>query len=450
MIEEPKGPNIDRPSPKAWLEVAGPALAILVSAIEFVKLFDRPTPLEPWRVVLVLLPLLGVSAWLVVLIVIGRKPIAFNCSTLLFVLCYVVLFALAASSRLLDWRGSLIGYEDVVPVNWLALNRIGDWHYWFARHVHPPPQVMVVTIPQRTNKTLEEARLELASLIALARRAGASGIAFDFFLGNVSSAALDALLCEQIDQAWAQQPRMPVFVGYRHRVANGRAVPVLPAASLKACLSDERLGHLAVYIEWDGRVRMVPLDLGGNRRLPSLDLRIGEQICPDESRRAENRLLQFVEPEGLQSSIVPVAELFRDPSQAKSQFLLIGRESSLDRFDTPFGQRLGVVLHGNVVQALCNGQSIRHLEWWWELPLIGLSCFCVAIFAVRGASVNRLIVVTTSFTLVIVSIACVAMRWLIWIDSSYPVIALWLLLILLLIGRAGASLTVFQSFRLRR
>jgi CHASE2 domain-containing protein len=429
MMPAPEPPAEHHPAAKSWLELAGPILALVVAAIDFAKELRNPSPLPPGPV-LGLLPLLAVVAWLSWRIATGRRPFRRDRRSLLFLACYVAVFTVAAGSRLLDRRPELIGYEDALPANWLGLNRLGDWHYGLAPRSHPPLRVMVVIVPPTSH--LNADRLELARLIALARDAGAIGLAFDFFFEAQSDPDLDAFLCEQVDQAWARKPPMPIFAGYRHEVFHGWPFPVPLAATLQPCFTDDRLGHLAVYLEPDDRVRMVPLALGGDPTRPSLDYRIAKAICPADLRLAANRPLQFVEPQGLQGSAVAGADLWRHPTLARGRFLLIGQDSLRDRFDTPFGRRFGVVLHANAVQALCDDQAIQHLDWWWTLPIIVISCSVAAALSVAGASVKTQLLAAGGATLAILALACVAMRWLVWVDVSYPFAALWVLIAILL------------------
>jgi hypothetical protein len=376
----------------------------------------------------------------------GIRPFAIKGRLFLFLLSYIALFCMIGNWRLLSWGRVLAGYEETAPGNWLGLSRFGDWHYWFARQVAPRQDFLVVFLPPIGGKTLEEARFQLVSLIDTAVLNGARGVAFDFYLEHES--ALDSLVCDKIEAAWTQKRPVAIFAGYRHRVDRGRVERVPVAKTLARCLSDDRIGHLAVFLESDGRVRTAPLHLGKIAGLVSLDYRIAEFMADGKLRLPENDLVQFVEPrpEVLSASY---EELAGNGDLVRDRFLLVGRENKNDSFLTPFGRRPGVMVHADVVEALRDGRMVQRAPWWLEEVLIAASCYLLTTLIVRRVRMFRVVQIAAGLTVGTLLIAALAMRFLVWLDVCYPVMAAWLILVVLwaMKMRAGSAPAVLSGRR---
>lgn len=388
---------------------------------------------RPWLVVAILAPLI-VGCWIAWELLKGRKDLVLKGTFLWFFLSYLFIFWIAAGSGIFNWRRQLIGYEEQVPPNWLALDRFGDWRYSLGQRPRKPPDLLVVLMPDPKGKTLEELRYDLAVFLRRAVEFKATGVGLDFIFDLESQ--VDPLLCRSIDEAWRRN--VPVFVGYQHRYLDDQVLPPSVPKSLAPCLLPDRRGHLAAYLEWDGRVRSMPLVLGQNERYPSLAYRIADQLERDDLAVPEGRLIQFVEPAG-SMPVVRSEDLSRDPEAweiVEGRFLLVGRDTPKDRYDTPFGQRAGVFLHANTVQALRTGRWIRRLPMAWNAPAIFAFCYLLTALFAFDLPAKRLLAVAVALSLATVGLAAVAMKlWLVWLDVSYPLVAVWLLLGLLLLLR---------------
>jgi CHASE2 domain-containing sensor protein len=388
---------------------------------------------RPWVVAALLVPL-AVGCWITWQLLKGRNELVLKGPFLWFFLCYVLLFWIAAGTGFFNWRRQLVGYEEQVPPNWLALDRLGDWRYRIAPRPAPRQDFLVILMPSPEGKTLEEVRYELTVFLQRAAQFGARGVGLDFFLELPS--AVDPLLCRSIDAAWRRN--MPVFLGTRHLMEEGLVVQPAVPESLAPCLTPDRLGHLAAYVEWDGRVRSMPLALGGDKSHLSLAYRIANQIEGGKIEAPESQLVQIIEPAG-GVPVVRAESLSRAPgawAKVRDRFLLVGRDTPADRYATPFGLRAGVLLHANTVQALRDGRWIRRLPWDWDIPAIFISCYLITALFAFDRPARSLLIVAGALSATTVLLAAAAMRiWLVWLDVSYPLVALWLLLALLLLLR---------------
>lgn len=414
-------------SRKLLFEILAAVGNLVASGLALGLAFTSAWPRDPWLIVLGVVPLSALLAWLGAQVARSRRLVLWGRAGAALAV-YVTIFMVLAGSNLLNWRQTLIGYGDGVPANWLGLSRTGDWHYWFAERSEPRQDLLVVEMPDDESKFM---RHRLASLIAMARDHGALGVALDFYFAGESS-PFDGLLCNEI-----KNRRIPVFAGYRPRVNGDVVIPVLPPASL--CLAESQLGHLNLYRESDGRIRMAPLHLAGIRSLESLDCRIAEALGAVRPCARPATLVQFLEPRqheppqdgALQRSLEQVNA---DPELLRHRFLLVGRNSANDLHDTPFGRRLGVMIHASLVQALRDDVVVQRLTWWWTLPTIAGCCAGIAALFAAGAARRKLIVAAMAMSAAVALVALLAMQFsLVWLDISYPLLAIWTLVLVLLV-----------------
>jgi CHASE2 domain-containing sensor protein len=364
---------------------------------------------------------------------------------LIFLVAYCLLFTLLAGADILTWKRTLVGYEEEVPRNWLGFllpPRLADWRYWLAPPAPPAPDLLVVTLPSFAGRTREEVRRELAALIRQATQAPhkARGVALDIFFDQHRPAPLvDPILCREVEAA--QAAGVPVLVGYRHEERGGVILRLPPPPTLEACLPVARQGHLASFLEPDDRVRMVPLFLAGDRKLPSLSWQAAQALAGAEPSAPAGGLLQFLPPRGGVAHLdgLPRGEdldLFRD------HFIFVGSGSERDRYRTPFGELQGVAIHALAAHGLRSGAFVRRLHPAWTFPSLFAFCYLLAVALARRGGRRRLLALAGGLSLAIVAVAAVAMAaGRLWIDVSYPLVAIWGLVGLLVVpaGRLARS-----------
>jgi CHASE2 domain-containing sensor protein len=381
---------------------------------------------------------LGVACWVLWRLLARDRGVLLGGRFLLFLLAYCLLFSVLAGSDVLTWKRTLVGYEDRVPRNWLGRflpPRLADWHCLVAPEAQPASDLLVVTLPALSARPLGEVRRDFAALIHQAVERGAKGIALDFYLEGTSP-TVDPLLCRQVEAAVAAG--VPVFVGYRYEERQGLVVPRPPAPTLTPCLPEERRGSLSGYAEVDGRVRMVPLFLGGNDQRPSLSLQVARALLHGEPPRPAGDLVQFLRPRG---GLPPFAGLPRGDDLALFQqnFVIVGTAAPSDRVDTPFGPLQGVEVLAWAAQALRTRVFIRPLPAVWTFPATFALCYLLAATLARRGGWRRLVGLAAVLSLAVVVVAALAMRFaLVWVDVSYPLVAMWGLVGLL--GVAGGAL----------
>ncbi|MGH7553182.1 MAG: CHASE2 domain-containing protein, partial [Longimicrobiales bacterium] len=375
---------------------------------------------RPWIVTIALLPLgltIGVLGWPLV----RHRRLLLGGGFLGFFVAYCLFFSIAAATRVLDGkRAALAGFEAETPSNVLRLSRIGDWHYLFARKAPPANDLVVVTLPSFEGQPAEEARFVQATLIKIALNREAKGIAFDYHVEQPS--AVDGILCSSIGDA--ERAGIPVVYGYRVEFdgGNGRRRPMAP--QLAQCIARERQGALTGLREADGFVRMVPTSHARDTLLRSFSHRIAALLAgtgplPDVG------LVQYVQPptpprviEGEPDSAE--AEQFRD------RFVLVGSSRPGDVHATPFGRVPGVMIHALAAHSLRAQHYIRRLDALWLLPGIVLLCYLLTLLQARGGGVRPLLAAAAILSVATMTAAAIAVRaGLVWIDASYPLVAIW-------------------------
>ena len=390
------------------------------------------TTSQPWQVLWLLLPM-GLVGYAVYQVVKHRRNLRLHAPFLAFFCVYILIFSLAAGTRLLDWKQTLVGLDEAVPSNWLALNRLGDWRYWLVPRSAPANELILVTVEESEGLSLPAGRHQIARLIRLAADEGARGIAFDFFLSRVSD--LDGLLCQVVEDAG-----IPVFVGYGFLRIDGDVVRRPTADSLERCLPlGQAQGHLVGYLEADNRVRSIPAHFKGQTDRPALSVRIAGALgalpepLPD--------LIYFFAPAS-EPHQVSYAELRQDSLQRerlRDRFVIVGERSRRDAFATPFGELPGVFLHAYAVQSLLHGQFIQRQSRWSSFVVVFGVCLLISVLAVQGMSAGKLVAVTAGLSVAVVVAAAAAVAiWRVWLAVIYPLVAAWLLLALLLWLRRSA------------
>ena len=390
---------------------------------------------QPWHVLWLVAPLVAL-AWFIWRRVERRQAIRVGGPRLVFLVCYLSVFTLCATSDLLVWKRTTatFGAQDL-PRNWLLPAGWGDWHYQFARR--PPAldsELVVVTMARPgTGATRDAVRFELARLIEFAAQSGARGVALDFYFGQESS-NVDGFLCKVIDQVVAGHT--PVVVGQRVVRSSGGLVRFQTyGRMLDACIKADQRALLLAYQDGDGVIRQVA---HGSRRLSestSLSFKVA-QLLNGSLALPTGSLLQFVDARDT-LPLVAYEWLIQHPHEAadwmRHRFVLVGERSDAETFRTPFGMKLGVQIHAAAVNSLLTRAWIERPPWWWGLLLIVIACYTIVVLAEEGMSAGRLALLASAISLFLIAAGAMAMRlWLVWLDVSYALVAIWLLLGLVL------------------
>lgn len=409
-------------------------LALPALALNFLLLDLTPSYSEaPRRTALVLAPLfllvLALALW-------ARRDSTVNLGRafLFFFPVFCLFFSIATATELLAGKRVLLaGGEQAVPQSFLGLSRLGDWHYWFAPPARSVNDLLVLTLPPFERA---EGRRTFAAVIKRSLDHGARGLAFDYFLEKES--ASDRLLARVL--AEASKKSIPVFFGYRHLEVEGELRRQSLSPSLAGAIPEENQGHLSGYREADGRVRMVPVGLPGEGGLRSLSHKIAEALYGGRLPLPENGLLQFTRPR----LGVPVHAFSPDMDWGvvRDRFVIVGTQEETDRFDTPYGEVQGSVIHAFAANSLRTGRFIRRLDHRFVFPLLFTGCYLLTVVYVRGYSGRKLVLAAAALSGLYFVAAALAMRSeLLWIDVSYPLVGLWSLTFLLLAIRSVRSVS---------
>ena len=391
---------------------------------------------QPYQAVWILIPM-AVAATVLWKSVRRKREMHVGGVFLGFFALYVLGFSIAAGTGVLDGKRTLTGFEQAVPRNFLSLNSLGDWHYWFVRKTYEKPRMAVVTFaPVHTWKELQERRMDLRILIRMAVLNHARGIALDFYFSDpAENPLLDQALCDEVEKA--RQQKVPILAGYTFQIKQNEITELPTAPSLERCLPEERRGHLVGYSEWDHKVRFLPLYFTGDPALPSLSLRIASLITgrpEQEVPQPRSGLLQFIPPVE-EYTVIPFQSLRRNTSEAEimSHRVVIAGVEGEDQFNTPFGKLQGVLIHASAAHSMLQDHFITRVSWWSNFAMIFIFCYLLTVFAVTGMKAWKLILLTSTISAGAFVLAAVVMYlWLVWMDVAYLVLSLWLLLLLLL------------------
>jgi hypothetical protein len=265
---------------------------------------------------------------------------------------------------------------------------------------------------------VDDARQAEIGLIANAVSQRSKGIAFDYDMSD--SSRLDRSLCFWIQRA--ESAGVAVVLGYVLDTAGNTFVRRMPSLVLKGCVAEQRLGSLAGVRESDRRVRMVPTSFLGNDSLRSFSYRIASVLAGGKPL-PDVRLAQFVAPAR------EITRLTALPNETTvrafgDRFVIVGSERLDDVYDTPYGQLSGVLIHAYAANALRTGHVIRRLPVQWVLPGILLVCYVLILLQSHGG-LRPLLIGAALIVIAIVLSAVFALRArLIWIDLSYPLLAI--------------------------
>lgn len=395
--------------------------------------FAEQTTSQPWQILWYLLPIAVVANILWRKFRGAQKPMQQR-SLWLFFSAYVLLFSLAAGANFLDFRRDLVGYGDVTPRNWLALNQLGDWRYSIAKRLPLLPRdLRVVLIDPEENESLLTRRMNLMRLIKLAKIQGARGVGLDYYFKQTTP--IDTTLCQVMKESG-----FPIVLGYSFKHIGNEPVPIPSALD---CLPETvTQGHLLGYQEADDRVRAIPLYFLGQKDRPALSLQIARVLSGYDAEK-EAELPELFYPLSPDETIpqVSLRELVKDAAARESlrdRFILIGERSDTDRFETPFGEVAGVLMHAYAVESLRHGHYVQRQSDWSSFLMVFAVCFLLASLAVEGVSVKKLLLSTSVISLGVIALAAITMAiWQVWIAVSYPLLALWGLLALLVSWRAS-------------
>jgi len=345
---------------------------------------------------------------------------------------YCALLAMLPGIQSLQWKDQLVGYDDVVPSNWLGLDRFGDWRYRLFPRPRAADDMLIVRVPAQNPQGGPWLRTELrhrfAALINQAVRAGAKGVVLDYYFEVPSES--DDLLCAQIKRA--QAGNVPVFVGFLHIEDDGQLVRRRLPPTLSTCIPEAHQGYLAGYLEPDHRVRRVPLFFLRDSNRPALSLLAARHLVGEDLEMPPADLLQYLEPH---KRIPSVSDFLTGDAieRYRDRLVFVGPSSPHDRVDTPYGPRQGVEIHAAATHALRTGAWVHNAGTLLTLPTIYALCYLLIWLQVRAGGVGALIKHAAWISCGLALLAVVAAKAGIWIELAYPLVAIWLLVLIFLV-----------------
>lgn len=382
---------------------------------------------QPWQGLLLLVPI-ALVGWLILRGIIERRDLALDWRYLVFIGVYVCFFSLAAQVKLLDWERDPTVFGQSTRGSWLAPVWWGDWRYSFVPTVRGGEVIVVLREPT-TGKTAEQARTELIDLVGWAASSGSRGVVLDYYFDQESQ--VDSTLCAVIAATDVQ-----VLFGYGIEPFLGQLQALPVPSSLQSCVTDQNSAHLVGLRDADKKTRLLPLFFNGRQDRPALSLLAARTLARDaELPLPANGQLRFIEPTEphLQVSFADLRTNSAARNALKDRLVLMGEESDLDSFNTPFGKKPGAVVHADAVHSLTHSHYFRDVPWWVSFLLIFASCYGFAAWCAGGAPARMLVIASALASGSFAAMAAVAaVTGPYWFDAFYPSAAIWLLLPLLL------------------
>jgi hypothetical protein len=106
------------------------------------------------------------------------------------------------------------------------------------------------------------------------------------------------------------------------------------------------------------------------------------------------------------------------------RFVIVGSDRPDDVHATPYGKLPGVLIHAYAANALRADRVIRRLDVQWMLPAILVLCYVLVLLQSYGG-LRPLLIGAGLIAIAVVLSAAFAMRMrLVWIDVSYPLMAI--------------------------
>lgn len=391
---------------------------------------------QPWQAIWLLVPI-AVSVYLLRRRVVRCDTLYFDRRVLAFLGAYILLFTVASQTSFLDLSRELTAFDTpvsrrrITPVSW------GDWRYRLVpRKPVAQDELIVVLLRPGAGRPLVDARKELVDLIAVATKYGARGVALDVYFTEPS--AIDPLLCHSITSA-----PIPVFVGFGFERRQGRIAETGFPDSLEPCLTEERLAHLAGFLDFDLVSRATPMFFRNDPRRPALGLAVARALAGDAPVDVPpDGVLRFIPPakDPLTLRFDELQAGVADRNFLRNRFVMAG-EGEQDSFDTAFGRQPGVMIHAYVAHSLRQAHDIRRHSWWFGFAITLVFCYWMTVWCASGAHVRTLVALCIAATIVIVTVAVVSiLAGPYWFDVVYPLTAVWLLLPIL----AGVRRTIVR------
>jgi CHASE2 domain-containing sensor protein len=397
---------------------------------------------QPWQAIWLLVPIAIVAA-LLRQRAIRQHALHPDRRMLLFLGAYLLLFTVASQSGVLDVSRELSAFGAPASRRWLTPVSWGDWRYRLLSRKPERDQLVVVLLRSGADRSAIDGRKEIIDLIALASQQQARGVALDVYFNEPS--AIDPLLCQVVTNA---AKAMPVFVGYGFEIQDGRVVELGVPPTLGACLPQERLAHLAGFLDFDLVSRLTPLFFRGDTTRPALGLAVARALAAKPSLPSspsgstdqasidlpDDGLVRFIAPADGGPLTVRFDELqskTKDANLLRGRFVMAG-QAEQDSFETAFGRQPGIVVHAYVAHSLIESHYIQRQSWWLGFAITLVFCYWLTIACAHGASAGALVSLCLGATAVVVGVSAASIIvGPYWFDVVYPLVTIWLLLPLL-------------------
>jgi CHASE2 domain-containing sensor protein len=394
---------------------------------------------QPWQAIWFLVPI-AIAAGLLRQRALRQHALQPGRGMLLFLGAYLLFFTVASQSGVLDVSRELSAFGAPASRRWLTPVSWGDWRYRLVPRKPERDQLIVVLLRPAAERSTLDSRKEIVDLIALAAQQQARGVALDVYFNEPSP--IDPLLCQVVTNA---AKTMPVFVGYGFEIQDGRVVELGTPPTLAECLRQDRLAHLAGFLDFDLVSRLTPLFFRGDRGRPALGLAVARALAANPSSTSpsggspghasielpDDGLVRFIAPAGGGPLTVRFDELrnkTRDANLLRGRFVMAG-QAEHDSFETAFGRQAGIVIHSYVAHSLIESHYIQRHSWWLGFAMTLVFCYWLTLSCAHGASAGTLVRVCGVATAVVIGVSVASIiAGPYWFDVVYPLAAVWLLL----------------------
>ena len=422
--------------------IVGP---IVGSAKWILSQFSDQIEPQPWHGLWMVIPLF-VAAGIAARAALRRQSFVISGPFRIFLICYLCAFGLAATTDMMvGSRSSEYIKDEQVSSSWLIHTWIGDWRYAIAKK---PSELdtrfrLILLPPVPPGGDLSTRRFQCMTLVQLASLHKATGIGLDLYFEKESETAVDSMFGTVI--TLAERAAVPVFGGFQPDKNIGGSPPYPPGFNKQ--FDYDRRGHLQVFIDGDGRTRVIANRLQNMDAKP-LSVKIATYLTNRESDSPKpaayppsGALLRFVAPPDDCFKEMALDDLLacdNDTAEAmlRGRFLLVGEASEKDTFRTPYGEWSGVRIHLATITSMLGDCLLKKIPWWAGVLTIVVGCYLITFQAANGGSTKRILVVAGVFSGFLIFAAALSIRlWNLWIDIAYAQVAVWLLVALVMAAR---------------
>ena len=409
------------------------AIPAYIGALYLTDLLDFLSQKDLRLILIVLVPSLFITGYLA-LPLFRKNRIALGGGNISFFIAFCISFTLLTNLAFISGsREPITSTDTKPPPSLFGLDLIEDWHFKLAPESKLDNDILVVGLPSFEGMLPMISRGIFLRLMEKANRENAKALVFDYTLANEESGQEQNML-RQLMQAGRQGIPMCFCQDVQRDTVEENKLHLVPMPEvLREELHPQGLGHCMLFWQADGKIRMAPRFLNpeeSDAPLPSLAEQVARGIDPGVRVSGSQDFL-FLKEIGSTVEIIeydPSAEL---PSFA-DKIVFVGSTREGDLKSTPFDDEpmWGVTVQAMLTASLLADNTITYLNRNLIFLLIFVVCFLLVLLqsSTRIKSASTLLAGAAILSVGVILLAVLGIMFSnVWINVSYPMVAIWLL-----------------------